>query len=294
MSAPGPVPDESGTSRETVFWAAVIVVGLGAFLYDFLRVALGDVAAAQPIETIHNFQQTMFVIAILGGGATVALVAYAILKYGAGRRTAAAMPNVDRGRFLLTVFVLGMTFLMVTTMFVGASTLAQTDEASAETAAEQHNVERQLDVQVTASQWFWRFDVQGIPSGQGERVVLPAETVLAAEITSADVIHSFAIQEIGLKKDALPGQINEAWFVFDHVDGETTVQAGGEELPADTYLVTCAELCGKAHSKMTATVYVVSPSDYEHWTEANNGTVPESFHVEDSGDGHAEGGEDGH
>ena len=294
MSPKDPVPDESGTTRETVFWAVAILIGLAAFLYDFLRVMLGDVAAAQPIETIHNFQQTMFLIAILGGGTTVGLVAYAVFRFGAGRRPSAVLPDGNRGRYLLTVFVLGMTFLMMTTMFVGASTLAQTDEASAETAAAQHDVDRQLDVRVTGGQWSWRFDVQGMPAGQGERVVVPSETVLETEITSADVVHSFAVQEAGVKKDALPGQVNRAWLVFDHVEGETTVQAGGEAIPADTYLVTCAELCGKGHSKMTATIYVVSPADYEHWVETNGGTVPESFHAEETGGDHEEEADDDH
>ncbi|WP_336134693.1 cytochrome c oxidase subunit II [Natronomonas amylolytica] len=288
MSADDTVPDESGSAREAVFWSVVILVGLAAFLYDFLRVVLSDVPAAQPIEIIHSFQQTMFLIAILGGGITVALIAYAIFTYGAGRRSRAFMPDVQRGRFMLAVFAIGMTFLMVTTMFVGASTLVQTDEASADTAAAQLDVDRQLDVRVTASQWFWRFDVDGMSDTQGERVVVPAGTVVNLEITSADVIHSFAIQELGVKKDALPGQVNDAWFYVEEVDGETTIEAGDEQLAADTYTVTCAELCGKGHSKMLATVYVVSPEDYEHWAEENGGEVPESFQTEENGGEHGD------
>lgn len=294
MSSDGTVPDGGKSAAGTIFWTLVILVGLGAFLFDFLRVMLGDVPAAQPIEIIHNFQQTMFLIAILGGGLTVALIAYTIFRYGAGRRAMAEMPDVGRGRFLLAVFALGMTFLMVTTMFVGASTLAQTDEAGADTAGTQLDVDRQLDMHVAASQWFWRFDVDGMPYSQGERVVVPSQTVLNVDITSADVIHSFAIQEVGVKKDALPGQVNSAWLLFEHVEGETTIRAGGEELAADTYLVNCAELCGKGHSKMTATIYVVSPEDYERWVEANDGTVPDSFHAEEDGGEHDDEANDDH
>lgn len=280
------VPDESGTAREAIFWSIAILVGLAAFLYDFLRVLLREVPAAQPIGIIHDFQQTMFLIAILGGGITVALIAYAIFTFGAGRRTRAFMPDVRRGRFLLAVFAIGMAFLMVTTMFVGASTLAQTDEATGATAAEQLDVDRQLDVRVTGAQWFWRFDVDGLSTTQGERVVLPAGTIINMDITSADVIHSFAVQELGVKKDAIPGQMNSAWFLVEETTGETTIEAGDEQLPADAYTVTCAELCGKGHSKMVATVYIVSPEDYEHWVESKGGTVPESFHVEEEGGDH--------
>jgi heme/copper-type cytochrome/quinol oxidase subunit 2 len=285
------VPDESASRIEVVFWTLVILVGLAAFLYDFLRILLADVPAGQPIEIIHEFQQTMFLIAILGGGIAVGLVALAIFQYGAGNRRAAVPPDVTWGRYAMTVFAIGMTFLMVTTMFVGASTLSRTDEATADEAAEQLDVDRQIDVDVQAGQWFWRYDVDGMEATQGERVVVPAETVVNMEITSADVIHSFAIQELGVKKDAIPGQVNSAWFYVEHVEGETTIQAGGEEIPADAYTVTCAELCGKGHSTMTGTVYVVSPEDYEHWAEANGGTVPESFHVEEGeGGDHNDGG----
>lgn len=294
MNGDDSVPDESGSAGEAVFWGVVILVGLAAFLYDFQRVLLKDVAAGQPIGIVHDFQQTMFLIAIIGGGITVALVAYAVITYGAGRRPEAMMPNVRRGQFMLAVFAIGMTFLMVTTMFVGASTLTQTDEATSDVAAQQLDVDRQLDMEVTASQWFWRFDVEGMPATQGERVVVPAGTVLNLDLTSTDAIHSFAIQNLGVKKDAMPGQVSSTWFMVEEISGETTIDAGDEQLAADTYTVTCAELCGKGHSKMIATVVVVSPDDYEHWAEENGGSVPESFHTEGGDEGHDEEEEDDH
>lgn len=286
MSADDGVPDERGTPGEAAAWALILFVGLAAFLYDFLRVVVREVPAAQPIEFVHDFQQTMFLIAIVGGGLTVGLIVYAVFSFAAGRRTAPFPPNVARGRLLMSVFAIGLAFLMVTTMFIGASTLAQTDAATDGATGDRLDVERSIDVSVSASQWFWRFDVEGMPNAQGERVVVPADTVVNLRITSADVIHSFAIQELGLKKDAFPGQVNRAWFYVESVDGETTVEAGDERIPADAYTVTCAELCGKAHSKMTATVYVVEPNEYEHWAEANGGTVPASFReqADDGGD----------
>jgi cytochrome c oxidase subunit 2 len=291
MSSGESVPDESGSTLEAAFWSLVILVGLGAFLYDFLQVLLAGGHGGQPSGLIEGFKQPMFLIAILGGGITVALIAATVFRFAAGNRRIPSAPNVTRGRYMMSIFAIGLTFLMVTTMFMGASALAQTDEATAEEAANQLDVERQIDVDVTAGQWFWRYDVDGMNMTQGERVVVPSQTVVDLEITSADVVHSFAIQELGLKKDAMPGQVNQAWFLVDQVDGETTIEAGGEELAADSYTVTCAELCGKAHSQMTGTVYVVSPEDYEHWASTHNGTVPESFHAESgNGGGHDDGG----
>ncbi len=287
MSADDKVPDERGTSLEAIFWGAIILVGLGAFLVDFGRILLRDVPDGWPIAIVADFQQTMFLVAIIGGGTTVALIAYAMVRFGAGHRVAPALPDVRRGQFMLGLFALGMTFLMVTTMFVGASMLAQTDEADPSTVGDELGLDREITVGIDAGQWFWRSDVEGVPTSQGERIIIPAETVIHLEITSADVVHSFAIQELGLKKDALPGQVNDAWFAVEHVHGETTLTMHGETYTADTYQITCAELCGKGHSTMTGTVYVLSPEDFEHWVEHEGGTVPESFHPdEEGGDGH--------
>jgi len=95
-----------------------------------------------------------------------------------------------------------------TTIFVGAGTLAQTDEASPADAAERLGVDREVEMGVVAGQWFWRFDVDGVPPTQGERVVLPADTIIQFKTTSADVIHSFAIKELGNHQgcDARPGE----------------------------------------------------------------------------------------
>lgn len=295
MSADDTVPDERGSGPEAAFWAVVVLVGLGAFLYDFGTILTEEVPDAEPIQILFSFKETMVLVAMLGGGATVLLVAYAIFQYGAGRRTAAMMPDVRRGQFMLGVFAIGLTFLMVTTMFVGASTLAQTDERAPDEAVEDLDYDRALHAEVQAGQWFWRADVEGTPFTQGERIVVPAQTVITMDLTSADVIHSFAIQEIGLKKDALPGQMNEAWFAIEHVHGETSIPVGNQTVPADTYQITCAELCGKGHSKMTGTLVVISPGDYEHWAEVHGGTLPESFHTDgDDGDHGGDGHDDGH
>ncbi|MFC6987829.1 hypothetical protein ACFQJD_02085 [Haloplanus sp. GCM10025708] len=169
----------------------------------------------------------------------------------------------------------GIAFLVLMTVFMGASALAQTDQAADPTA--QAGTDRVLEMDITAGQWFFRYDVAGVPFTQGNHVVLPADTVIKFRITSADVIHSFAIQELGVKKDAMPGQVNSAWFSVEEVEGERTITVNGTEIPADTYQVTCAELCGKGHSQMVSQVFIVSPEDYRTWVEANGGTVPESF-----------------
>jgi len=79
-------------------------------------------------------------------------------------------------------------------------------------------------------------------------------------------------------KDAVPGSVNEAWFYVGEVEGETTIRTRtGSVLQADHYHVTCAELCGEAHSQMIGHIYVVSPEDYERYVEDEGGELPDSF-----------------
>ena len=289
----GTVRDERGDYVEAVFWGLVFLFTFGLFIWEFARgVVEPEEEALAPVATIIDFKQTMFLAALVGGGLFVALIVWTVYRHSSGVRDRAAPMLPGQGRFKLTVFVLAVLVIMSTTIFVGASTLAQTDEATPQHAAEQIGASQQIHMDVTAGQWFWRFDVEGIPHAQGDRVVLPADTLVVFRTTSADVIHSFAIKELGITKDAIPGQTNEAWFYVGEVSGETSIAAGNATVPADTYEVRCAELCGKAHSQMIATVYIVSPEDYRTWANATGGRA--AFESTGVGGDHSEGESGGH
>jgi cytochrome c oxidase subunit 2 len=78
----------------------------------------------------------------------------------------------------------------------------------------------------------------------------PADTTVVLSITSVDVIHSWWIPSLGGKVDAVPGNTTFTWF-----------KARGPAL----YHGQCAQLCGRGHAAMVATVHVLSPSDYRQW-----------------------------
>lgn len=281
--------DERADTLEVAFWGGVFLFTLLLFLYEFGIGALHNGSVElQPIGTITDFAQTIWLAALIGGGGVVAVITFALFRYSAGVRARAAPLAPGEGSLKFMVFVLAVFAIVGTTVFVGASTLAQTDEADAGQAAERHDVDREVEFSISAAQWFWRFNVKGVPGAQGERVVLPAETILQFQTTSADVIHSFSIKHLGITKDAIPSQVNQAWFYVGHVDGETQLSFTGpngtsHQVPADTYSVRCAELCGKGHSKMLATVYIVAPQDYESWVEANGGHTEDAYSVPDAG-----------
>ncbi|MFB6124700.1 MAG: hypothetical protein ABEJ59_01910 [Halanaeroarchaeum sp.] len=279
--SPEDVPD--GTSfgaGSAAFWALVVVAGVALFIWDFGDVIQASLQAiGYPIDVVDNLKVTLMVLEIIGGGGTILVIAAILWRFAAPRRSRPSPLRPGQGKYTLTVWVIGVLFLMSMAIFMGAGALASTDQA--QQPMDHVSTNRELDMHVVGAQWIWRMNVEGVPYTQSERVVLPSKTLVKFDVTSGDVIHSFAIQKLGIKKDAIPGTVNHASFMVEKVHGETTIQANGEQLPADVYQINCAELCGKGHSQMVSKLYVVSPQDYQTWVKANNGTVPDSFTTSD-------------
>ena len=81
-------------------------------------------------------------------------------------------------------------------------------------------------------------------------VVVPVNKVVKVLITANDVLHAWALPAFGVKRDAVPGRINETWFKAEK---------------EGTYYGQCSELCGIKHSFMPIAVKVVSEEDYQEW-----------------------------
>ena len=91
-----------------------------------------------------------------------------------------------------------------------------------------------------------------------EPLVIPVDTKVRFLITANDVIHSWWVPEIAVKRDAIPGFINEAW---------TRVLAEG------VYRGQCTELCGAYHGFMPVEVHVVSRDEFDDWMAAKKGAA---------------------
>jgi cytochrome c oxidase subunit 2 len=93
-------------------------------------------------------------------------------------------------------------------------------------------------------------------------LVVPNGTKVRLLITGADVIHSWWVKDLGIKKDAIPGFVNEAWF---KVDGPSKAEPNGW-----TGLLrgNCAELCGRDHGFMPIVVDVRSKADFDAWLKS--------------------------
>ena len=144
-----------------------------------------------------------------------------------------------------------------------------------------------LTVKVIGNQWYWtyqypdnggfeivsnmlkeqadvkagdrfRTDADGPPLlAADERLVIPAGKVVKFIITSADVIHSFAVPAFWTKMDATPGRLNETWVKVDR---------------PGVYFGQCSELCGARHGYMPIAVEVVPEATFNAWLASKGGT----------------------
>jgi len=137
--------------------------------------------------------------------------------------------------------------------------------------------EADVDIKITGYQWKWKYDYLDDEFGyfsslstprdqinnrqvKGENYLLEVDKPLVVPVgqkvrllmTANDVIHSWWVPEFGLKKDAIPGFINEAWIRVD---------------TPGTYRGQCTELCGKDHGFMPIVVEAVPQAEYQIWVD---------------------------
>ncbi len=104
----------------------------------------------------------------------------------------------------------------------------------------------------------FRTDADGPPLlAADERLVIPAGKVVKFIITSADVIHAFAVPAFWTKMDATPGRLNETWVKVDR---------------PGVYFGQCSELCGARHGFMPIAVEVVPEATFNAWLASKGGT----------------------
>ncbi len=142
-----------------------------------------------------------------------------------------------------------------------------------------------LNIKVTGYQWKWEYeylgekvsffstlkrdsdaarqlgsgvDPESVPNyllDVDNALVIPAGTKIRLLLTAQDVIHAWWVPAFGMKKDAIPGFVNEIW-----------VQVDADKV--GTYRGQCAELCGRDHGFMPIVVEVKSPAEFDAWLRA--------------------------
>lgn len=133
----------------------------------------------------------------------------------------------------------------------------------------------EMTLKITGQQWYWDYeypDHDGIAfssymipedevdESKGQKrllstdnpVVLPIDTNIALHITAPPdgVIHAFTVPDFGVKKDAVPGRLNETWVRI--------------EKPG-TYFGQCSQICGINHAYMPIEIKAVTKEEFEKW-----------------------------
>ena len=110
-----------------------------------------------------------------------------------------------------------------------------------------------LRVDVTAQQWWWRYEYPDQKVVTANELHIPAGRPIRLALHSGDIIHSFWVPRLGGKQDVVPGRVNHLTLEADR-PGE--------------YAGTCVEYCGLSHANMRLKVFAHTPEGFERWVES--------------------------
>lgn len=94
-------------------------------------------------------------------------------------------------------------------------------------------------------------------------LVIPSGVKVRLLLTAQDVIHAWWVPDFGMKKDAIPGFVNEMWI---NVDPDKNGLYRGQ----------CAELCGRDHGFMPIVVQVMGKEDFAAWLDGRRQAVQQA------------------
>lgn len=247
--------------------AALLVLTTGASA-DLLTPESGGSPNADSIDTLYKIILVVAVIVFVG---VEGVLLYSLIKFRAQKDAVAAQ---IRGNTKLEVgWTIGAAVILVVlaiVTFVMLDDIRNPPNSDADGFATA-KVQRisgpsayqplppnghALNIKVNGQQYVWRYTY---PDGDKddlnnvfnyEELVVPTKTTVTLEIAAQDVAHSWWIPALGGKADAVPGHLNFTWF----------------KIPKPgVFRGQCAELCGRNHADMVATVRALPPAEFKTW-----------------------------
>jgi cytochrome c oxidase subunit II len=222
---------------------------------------MGFQPSASPVmDQIADFHHILFYIIVAVCVFVLALLAWIVVRYRAG---ANAVPSKVHHNTLLEVAWTLIPVIILVFIAVPSFRLLYFEAAIPKP-----------DVQLKAigKQWFWTYEYPGSGGftfdslglsdadnakagkprllGVDNPIYVPVNKVVEVVTTGADVIHSWALPQMGVKMDAVPGRLNHTWF--------KATQTG-------VFYGQCSELCGARHGYMPIEVHVVTDAQYAAW-----------------------------
>ena len=232
--------------------------------------------AASPVaEHIHRFNTLLITVEVGISVLVLALMGYIMFRFSAKRNPT---PSKRSHNSVLEVLWTAAPILILVVIAVPSLKLLFYMDRT-------HDAD--MTLKVTGHQWYWSYEYPDhgdftfdslmlqddeLEPGQprllsvDNEVVLPVDTDVRILLTSADVIHSWAVPSFGIKTDTVPGRTNETW-----------VRINKEGM----YYGQCSELCGVNHGFMPIAIRAVSKEEFDAWVETaktefarNDGPVP--------------------
>lgn len=230
---------------------------------------------------VYDLHTLMLVICLVIFIAVFGVMFYSIFKHRKSKGAVAA--HFHENTTIEVLWTIIPVFILVGMAWPATKTILDMRDTS----------ESELTIKATGYQWKWGYDyIQGEGEGigfmstlstprdqienraeKGENyllevdnpVVVPVDTKVRVLIAANDVIHAWWVPAFGIKQDAIPGFIREAWFRAEK---------------EGVYRGVCAELCGRDHAYMPIEVHVVSAEAYTEWTQAQLATGAEAAEEE--------------
>lgn len=231
-----PISHEVYGLHMMIFWICVVigVLVFGVMIYSLIRHRKASGAVAAHFHESTKVEVTWTIIPF------IILIIVAVLSSG----TLLTMSNTRNSA--MTIKVTGYQWLWeYDYLDSGVDIYSRMSESS--------NKARRLDRSADSP---GPYDVKDYLRSVDHPMVVPVHEKIRLLITSGDVIHSWWVPDFGMKKDAIPGYINEMWIKV--------------EKPG-TYTGQCAELCGRGHAYMPIVVKAVPKAQFAAWVKKQGG-----------------------
>jgi cytochrome c oxidase subunit II len=228
---------------------------------------------------IHGLHMLILWICVAIAVAVFGVMIYSIATF---RKSKGAVPaTFDHSTKAEIIWTVIPVLILVGMAIPAARTLVKIDDSRGS----------ELTVKVTGYQWKWQYEYVGegvsffsslAPQSNVARqldsginpasvpnylldvdrpLVVPQGVKVRVLVTAADVIHSWWVPDFAIKKDAIPGYINELWFLA--------------EKPG-VYRGQCVELCGRDHGFMPIVVDVKPRAEFDAWLAAQKAALQAS------------------
>lgn len=244
--------------------AAAAVLYTGTAVADELNMTPGVTDTSQSVYELHML---IFWICVVIGVGVFGAIFWSLIHH---RKSAGFEPaSFHESTKLEIAWTLVPVFILIAMAWPATTTLIDMYDTGGE----------DMTVEVRGFQWKWQYkyldddlnsqfsffsnlatprDEIENRSDKGEfyllevdnRLRIPVDRKVRFLLTSEDVIHAWWVPDFGIKRDAIPGMLNELWTVVNE---------------PGIYRGQCTELCGKDHGFMPVVVEAMPQEEYDAW-----------------------------